>query len=143
MKNCRFLLLTLLMAAYQFGYTQTSNLAYTESYYVPAVNGTKLAVDVHFPKGYQNGRLPALLELTRYWRSAEDPVTGEPTPSLRKRDDFFLANNYILVKVDVRGTGASYGVRPGEYTRTEVRDARYILELKNFSSIFWTATIVG
>ena len=102
--------------------------AATESYYVPALGGTQLAVDVHFPAGAKNKKLPALLELTRYWRGAEDPETGEPLPSLRARESFFLNNDYILVKVDVRGTGASYGKRPGEYSPTEVRDAAYIVD---------------
>jgi hypothetical protein len=50
----------------------SKTFGYTQSYYVPAVNGTKLAVDVHFPGGNQNRKLPALLEFTRYWRSAEE-----------------------------------------------------------------------
>lgn len=124
--------LVLLISAYHLGCTETTKTdntaGYTESYYVPAVNGTKLAVDVYFPNGDKNRKLPALLELTRYWRSAENPDTGEPIPSLREQDDFFLTNDYILVKVDVRGTGASYGKRPGEYTPIEVQDAKYIVD---------------
>lgn len=120
------------MSSVYYGYSQDSDsnqfLGFTNSYYVPAVSGTKLAVDVHFPKGYENGKLPVLIELTRYWRSSENPDTGEPIISLRERDNFFLSNDYILVKVDVRGTGASYGKRPGEYTPTEVKDAKYIVE---------------
>lgn len=99
-----------------------------KSYYVVAGDGTKLAVDVHFPSGYNNQKLPSLFEFTRYWRASENPETGEPKPSLRERDKYFLANDYILVKVDVRGTGASYGKRPGEYTPIEVEDAKYVVE---------------
>ena len=132
MNSLKLLFLTFLISVYHLGYAQTAktnnSLEFTKSFYVPALNGTKLAVDVHFPSGYENGKLPALLELTRYWRSSENPDTGEPTPSLRKRDNFFLTNDYILVKVDVRGTGASYGRRPGEYTPIEVKDAKYIVE---------------
>ncbi|WP_460500158.1 CocE/NonD family hydrolase [Hymenobacter agri] len=98
------------------------------SYYVAVAGGVKLAVDVHFPDSYSNEKLPALCEFTRYWRASENPETGEPNQSLNKRDKFFLANNYILVKIDVRGTGASYGVRPGEYTPEEVADATYIVD---------------
>ena len=103
-------------------------MANSRSFYVPAVNGTQLAVDVYFPKGYQDQQLPALLEFTRYWRASEDPETGQPQSLFDERDPFFLANNYIIVKIDVRGTGASYGRRPGEYTPTEVRDAKYIID---------------
>jgi len=132
MNHLKHFFLLLIFLAHQLGYTQTSefnnSLSPTESYYVPALNGTKLAVDVHFPNEYQGKKLPALLEFTRYWRSVEDPETGKPIPSLRERDSLFLNNDYILVKVDVRGTGASYGQRPGEYTPIEVQDAKYIVE---------------
>ncbi|MCB0636076.1 MAG: hypothetical protein KDC54_05640, partial [Lewinella sp.] len=124
MKNLLLLLTLFLMAAIQTGCnrapTTTHAFGYTESFYVPAVDGTQLAVDVYFPGGEAGKPLPALLELTRYWRSMEDPATGEPIPSLRTIDSFFLQHDYILVKVDVRGTGASYGRRPGEYTPVEV-----------------------
>lgn len=126
------LFLFLLISTYHFGDAQTSNandpLYSTESYYVPALNGVQLAVDVHFPGGDKSRKLPALFEFTRYWRSVEHPETGEPIPSLRKRDSLFIDNDYVLVKVDVRGTGASYGRRPGEYTPIEVKDAKYIVE---------------
>jgi putative CocE/NonD family hydrolase len=132
MKNLKLLVLLFILSAFHLGCTQPSNdnegTFSTESYYVPAVDGTKLAVDVHFPNEEHTEPLPALLQLTRYWRSMEDPETGEPIPSLRARDSFFLKNNYIVVKVDARGTGASYGKRPGEYTPTEVQDAAYIVE---------------
>ena len=132
MNHLKLLFIILLISAYHHGYTQIAetndSLGYTESYYIPVLNGTKLAVDVHFPRGYKNSDLPALLEFTRYWRSVENPETGEPIPSLRKRDSLFLTNNYILIKVDVRGTGASFGRRPGEYTPIEVQDAKYIVE---------------
>jgi putative CocE/NonD family hydrolase len=132
MYHVKLLVLGLLIVVGQLACTSPdpadATFVTTESYYVPAVGGTKLAVDVHFPRGDQSRPLPALLELTRYWRSAEDPATGEPRPSLRERDSFFLQHDYILIKVDVRGTGASYGRRPGEYTPTEVRDAGYIVD---------------
>jgi hypothetical protein len=132
MNRFKLLFIILLISACRSGFTQNSEAhdlsVYTESFYVPAYNGTKLAVDVHFPGEINNRKLPALLEFTRYWRSVEDPESGEPIPSLRNRDSLFLKSNYILVKVDVRGTGASYGVRPGEYTPTEVKDAGYIVD---------------
>lgn len=132
MNSVKLLFLTLLFSSSYPGYAQSSetneSLGCTESYYVPALGGTKLAVDVYFPGCTRDVKLPALFEFTRYWRSVEDPETGEPLPSLRKRDSLFFSNDYILVKVDVRGTGASYGRRPGEYTPIEVQDAKYIVE---------------
>lgn len=132
MNHLKHFFLVLFFIAHQLGYAQVSksneSLGSTKSYYVPAHNGTKLAVDVYVPNGYQNEKLPALLEFTRYWRSMENPKTGEPIPSLRERDSLFLRHDYVLVKVDVRGTGASYGRRPGEYTPIEVQDAKYVVE---------------
>ena len=47
----------------------------TTSEYITARDGTRLAVDVHLPASRAPGtRLPALLELTRYWRASEDPI---------------------------------------------------------------------
>ncbi|WP_020537205.1 CocE/NonD family hydrolase [Lewinella cohaerens] len=132
MKHLQLIFTILLVSVYQPGCHQAAkadvSFGASASYYVPAVNGTKLAVDVYFPEGDKTRKLPALIELTRYWRSTEDPQTGASTPALRQRDSIFLTNDYILVKVDVRGTGASYGRRPGEYTPTEVQDAKYIVD---------------
>lgn len=121
----KFLFILFFLLTYQFGFSQANNV---ESYYIPAVNGTKLAMDVYFPEDYKNQKLPVLFEFTRYWRGKEDPKTGEPIPSLKKRDKYFLDHDYILAKVDVRGTGASYGVRTAEYSPIEVKDAWYIVD---------------
>ncbi|MEM1339728.1 MAG: CocE/NonD family hydrolase [Bacteroidota bacterium] len=121
----RFLFLLFFVLTHQFGLSQAPT---SKSYYVPAVNGTKLAVDVYFPKAYNNQKLPVLFEFTRYWRGKEDAKTGNPMASLSERDNYFLNHDYILAKVDVRGTGASYGLRTGEYTPTEVKDGWYIVD---------------
>ncbi|WP_276168324.1 CocE/NonD family hydrolase [Zobellia alginiliquefaciens] len=121
----RFLLIFFFLLSFQLGFSQADNV---KSHYVPAVNGTKLAMDVYFPENYNNQKLPLLFEFTRYWRGKEDPKTGKPIASLSKRDKYFLDHDYVLAKVDVRGTGASYGVRTGEYTPTEVKDAWYIVD---------------
>lgn len=131
MRFTGFLFALLMVFMLPLSCTETSiddSKAFSESYYVPAFEGTRLAVDVYFPENSRDKELPALFEFTRYWRAAEDAETGQPRPSLRKRDSLFLQNDYILIKVDVRGTGASYGRRPGEYTPTEVKDAAYVVE---------------
>jgi putative CocE/NonD family hydrolase len=91
-------------------------------------DGTRLAVDVYRPNGRVSVRLPALLELTRYWRSSENPATGTPIPALRSLDRFFLAHDYAIVKVDVRGSGASFGSRDTEYGDEEVKDGYDVVE---------------
>lgn len=95
------------------------------SVYVPVRDGTRIAVDVYLPDGHVAGaRHPALLELTRYGRAREDARTGAPVPSIDALDRHFLAHDYAVVKIDVRGAGASFGSRASEYGREEVRDGR-------------------
>ena len=99
------------------------------SVHVPVRDGTRIAVDVYLPDGHVAGtRHPVLLELTRYGRAREDAQSGEPLPSLGGLDRHFLAHDYAVLKVDVRGTGASFGSRTSEYGREEVRDGRDLVE---------------
>jgi putative CocE/NonD family hydrolase len=98
------------------------------SAHVPVRDGTRIAVDVYLPEGRAPGaRVPALLELTRYGRAREDARTGAPLSELGPLERHFLAHDYAIVKVDVRGTGASFGTRPSEYGREEVRDGRDVV----------------
>jgi len=104
-------------------------LAQDHSVYVPMKDGTRLAVDVYLPAERGSGEtFPALLEQTRYWRSRENARTGEPVPALNGLDRFFLEHDYALLKVDVRGTGASFGSRQMEYGTREVLDGYDIVE---------------
>ena len=101
----------------------------TTSEYITMRDGTRIAVDVHLPTTRApDERLPALLELTRYWRASEDPATGVRRPSLGTLDRVFLRNGYAVVKVDARGSGASFGTRPGEYGAQEVKDGWDVVE---------------
>jgi putative CocE/NonD family hydrolase len=107
----------------------TTSDAVTTAEYVTTRDGTRIAVDVHLPTTRQPGqKLPALLELTRYWRASEDPATGVRRPSLGTLDRFFLRNGYAVLKVDARGSGASFGTRPGEYGPQEVKDGWDVVE---------------
>ena len=98
------------------------------SSYITAADGTRLAADVYLPAAEGGAAYPALLTLTRYRRGLEDPETGEPLNTLSRLDRHFLAHGYALVKVDARGSGASFGTRPVEYGRQEVLDAYDVVE---------------
>jgi putative CocE/NonD family hydrolase len=102
--------------------------AQDHSVYVPMRDGVRLAVDVHLPELAEGERVPALFELTRYWRSSENPRSGAPNPSTNPLDRFLLEAGYAVVKVDVRGSGASFGTRPMEYGPIEVRDGYDLVE---------------
>ena len=109
-------------AAPEPGYT-------TASWYVPMRDGVRLAIDVHRPASRgATDRLPTLLELTRYRRAVLDAKTGQPRPPLRPVDLEFIAHGYTLVKVDVRGSGASFGTRPVEYGPQEVQDGYDVVD---------------
>lgn len=98
------------------------------SFYVPVADSTMLALDVHLPAGYTNEKLPVLIQFERYWRSSIDKKHPERTGVLYGRDKFFNENGYIIVIVDTRGTGASFGTRASEYSPVEVMDAKDILD---------------
>ena len=93
------------------------------SEFIPMTDGIRLAVDVHLPQDAKPGdKFPAILELTRYWRSAIDPETGGVVQALSPMDRGFLKRGYAIVKVDVRGSGDSFGYRLEEYGPSEVRE---------------------
>jgi putative CocE/NonD family hydrolase len=100
----------------------------SSSYYVSVDDSCKLAVDVHLPENYVNEKLPVLVVFTRYWRASINRKTKLPNPPLDNLDSYFSKNGYVIVKVDTRGSGASFGTRTGEYTPIEVMDAKSIVD---------------
>ncbi len=108
------------------------------SVYVPAKDGTLIAIDVWLPKNLSGTeQLPALVEGTRYWRAT--PVTllgrviglfGGETPGSRPGGfaAYFTDKGYAYITVDVRGTGASFGVHDTEYSLQEVDDYASVLD---------------
>jgi putative CocE/NonD family hydrolase len=95
------------------------------SVYVSAADGTRLAVDYFLPtaEGVEaEGPLPAILHYTRYIRAVD--ADGE----IRGRDgdpvvQHMLNHGYAVVVADARGTGASFGVHWGPFSREETRDS--------------------
>jgi uncharacterized protein len=85
------------------------------SYYVPMRDGVRIAVDVLLPGRATMTTVPAVLEMTRYWRSAEG---SGPTDEQQR----FIHNGYAVVTGDVRGTGASFGTWPYHRSRPETLD---------------------
>jgi len=119
--------------------SSAQDVADSYSLYITLPDGVRLAADVHLPKDLGPGqKIPALLYQTRYWRSSRSPLVPNPdlanpadwqdNPLLNTIDALFLTHGYALVKVDVRGTGASYGSRQIEYGPQEVRDGYDVVE---------------
>lgn len=108
------------------------------SVYVTAEDGTRIAIDVWLPDSLQaDQRIPALVEGTRYWRAVQVSLLGrvlhlfgQPAPGMNPGGlaRFFLKRGYAYVMVDVRGTGASFGVHDTEYSLQEIADYSAILD---------------
>lgn len=106
------------------GYPQSHYIQWvTASQYVTVRDGTKLAVSIYRPAKDgqpENNPLPVVWTHTRYHR--EEILYAEPW--LQK----LLLNGYVIVTVDVRGSGASYGTNQGPFSPEETRDAFDITE---------------
>jgi uncharacterized protein len=83
------------------------------SIYLTMRDGVKIAVDVVLPKPLAGDeKLPAVMSMTRYWRSYQD---NQPAT-------WFPSHGYAQVFVDARGTGASYGIWRAPFSQDEIRD---------------------
>ncbi len=98
------------------------------SHYIEMPDGVKLAADVYLPEGKTAEKLPTLIMLERYWRSSVSKKDTESTPTLYGRDKLFNDSGYVIMIVDTRGTGASFGTRQSEYSPTEVMDAKTVVD---------------
>lgn len=101
------------------------------SRYVTMRDDCRLAVDVHLPEGdAKKGSFPTLLFLTPYYRRFRlaEGSDADPNPNTGKFRDFFVARGYAVVVVDVRGTGASFGVRDGFRSPSERLDSAEIAD---------------
>jgi uncharacterized protein len=96
------------------------------SLYVPVRDGTRIAVDVHLPRGIQQGTVvPTILRVTRYWRAIElldGGLLEDPYGEAIAR------HGYAYVTMDVRGSGASFGVSTAPWSPEEVLDYRDVLD---------------
>ncbi|MBI5033056.1 MAG: CocE/NonD family hydrolase [Chloroflexi bacterium] len=106
------------------------------SYYVLMRDGVKLAVDVLLPKNLPSSeKIPAILIYTRYWRLMElrAPFKWFLKPEqmssrLSKLVPYFTSHGYAIVLVDVRGTGASFGVWQHPWTKESIDDACTVID---------------
>jgi hypothetical protein len=91
------------------------------SFYLRMPDGVHLAVDVWLPSGYNGGKIPTLVTMTRYWREQKLSFLGRAVfhlgllPEIAREgaavpfQAYFLEANFAVVTVDSRGTGASEG----------------------------------
>lgn len=95
----------------------------TQSLYVPMRDGTRIAIDVLLPKDLPTAtKLPALMNITRYWRAPEDKRAPD------NQQKFFVEHGYALIMVDVRGTGASFGRWTMPWSKEELADYGQVVD---------------
>jgi pimeloyl-ACP methyl ester carboxylesterase len=87
---------------------------------IRARDGVELSANLWRP--VSDTPVPAILEMIPYgkdnWRRAADMAHGT----------YFAARGYALCRVDVRGTGSSFGIALDEYTADETRDGYDVVE---------------
>ena len=106
------------------------------SCYVTMRDGVRLALDVYRPLGRDGqptvGKWPTIAIFTPYFRrfalKAGAPSSSEHSVAAGRYRDFFVPRGYAVVVVDVRGTGASFGVREAFRSPKERDDYREIVD---------------
>lgn len=100
------------------------------SLYLTMRDGCRIAVDVYLPQGAAaDARFPAIAIFTPYYRRFKTLACNvEATPNAAKYRDFFVPRGYALVVVDVRGTGASFGVRDAMRSPNEKADSAEVAD---------------
>ncbi len=110
-----------------------------QALYVVMPDGVKIAIDIWFPSNLGKGqKIPSVVHSTRYGRAMEvGPLQrgmhALGINNLKKEipdtpTKLFNENGYAFIKVDVRGTGASFGVHDNEWSRNEVADYGEIID---------------
>ncbi|MBW2367653.1 MAG: CocE/NonD family hydrolase [Deltaproteobacteria bacterium] len=97
------------------------------SRYIPARDGTGLAVDIWLPADCAGAKLPTIFTLTRYWRSAgfkEDTLAWQKS---HEEAVLLTTRGYAYVVADSRGSGASFGTRDCEFSEAEIGDIEVLM----------------
>jgi putative CocE/NonD family hydrolase len=115
-----------------------------ESIYIPMSDGTRIALDIYHPSRngiVEQNPLPLIWMHTRYTRALKGP-NGKVISLINSPIGMtFIKQGYILAIADARGTGASFGVRHGIFTKEDARDAYEIMEW--FASQEWCNNNIG
>lgn len=118
------------------GYSSDKYKGYKyQTAYVTMRDSVHIAVDIFLPKKAEKGEtFPTILYQTRYIRSlkAKWPFSWLKNPVLAviPEDEikFFTSHGYACVIVDVRGSGASTGIRTMEFSPEEVQDGAEVVD---------------
>ncbi|MBL4638920.1 MAG: CocE/NonD family hydrolase [Kordiimonadaceae bacterium] len=118
-------------------YETPSGLTRYSSRYLPMRDGVEIAVDVWLPKDYQTGqKLPTVMHATRYGRAFKVGFPAKIMMSLGKARPInysssihnYNENGYVIVRVDARGSGASFGQRTHDLSTDELEDYGQVID---------------
>lgn len=102
------------------------------SYYLTMPDGCRLAADIYLPQGHdtEDRTWPTVLICTPYYRrfKVKAGASTEPCPNTFRYRDMFVPRGYAMVVVDVRGSGASFGMRDSFRSPREREDCRAIAD---------------
>jgi putative CocE/NonD family hydrolase len=95
-----------------------------QTLYIPMRDGTHLAIDLYLPRGLApEAKIPALFAATRYWRAQQLKAPFSWFLSLPdSARNFFTAFGYAVLRIDMRGTGASEGNHPHPWSAADLTD---------------------
>jgi len=100
-----------------------------EARYLTMRDGVRIAVDLWFPAGLDStAKVPTLIRSTRYVRAMRLGLVGRALATVGRMPwmdgevERLNASGYAVMLVDARGSGASFGTRPAEWSPDEVGD---------------------
>lgn len=121
-------LILVLMAA-RIRVTRMLDSVQLSSRYLTMRDGVKIAIDLYLPRHLESRKHPAILQQTRYFRGITYrwpfSIWMQGKPPLTRR---LVENGYAYVTVDARGSGASFGWRPQEWSADEVTDGAQVVD---------------
>ncbi|MFO0980855.1 MAG: CocE/NonD family hydrolase [Planctomycetota bacterium] len=101
------------------------------SFFIAVRDGTRLACDLFRPTlegKLATRKLPLVWTHHRYQRCVREGGRERTILDIYPHLTTLLAHGYLVAAVDVRGSGASFGVWRGLFHDDETRDARDVIE---------------
>ncbi len=107
-----------------------------QSIYIPMEDGTRIAVRISLPPDLGKGQqIPTVIEATRYQTDIKTTFlsnivlkfTGDTKMNLKIGHPLIEAR-YAYIRIDTRGSGASFGTREMEWSRQEIEDIGEVID---------------
>lgn len=107
-----------------------------QSIYIPMEDGAKIAVRISLPPDLEEGQqIPTVIEATRYQTDIKTTFlsniilkfTGDTKMNLKIGHPLIEAG-YAYIRIDTRGSGASFGTREMELPKQEIEDIGEVID---------------